>query len=101
MLQQPMLFFGAGCSHRDRVKRLLEEAGIHNQKIIEFGTLEAIIKGVSAGMGTALLPKSAVDGSEHRTNVWIHQLPSIISRLRDRLYIQERLFYYECVSDIS
>ncbi|MED3600473.1 LysR family transcriptional regulator YofA [Bacillus subtilis] len=75
MLQQPMLFFGAGCSHRDRVKRLLEEAGIQNQKIIEFGTLEPIIKGVSAGMGTALLPKSAVDGYEHRTNVWIHQLP--------------------------
>ncbi|MGG7220285.1 LysR family transcriptional regulator [Bacillus sp. ATD] len=76
MLQQPMLFFGAGCSHRDRVKRLLEEAGIPNQKIIEFGTLEAIIKGVSAGMGTALLPRSAIDCSEHRTNVWIHQLPA-------------------------
>nr|WGD70362.1 LysR family transcriptional regulator YofA [Bacillus subtilis] len=75
MLQRPMLFFGAGCSHRDRVKRLLEEAGIQNQKIIEFGTLEPIIKGVSAGMGTAPLPKSAVDGYEHRTNVWIHQLP--------------------------
>lgn len=67
MLQQPMLFFGAGCSHRDRVKRLLEEAGIQNQKIIEFGTLEAIIKGVSAGsliaihndrMMTASLTKS-------------------------------------------
>ncbi|ASB61116.1 transcriptional regulator [Bacillus sp. A053] len=76
MLQQPMLFFGAGCSHRDRVKRLLEEAGIPNQKIIEFGTLEAIIKGVSAGMGTALLPRSAIDCSEHRTNVWIYQLPA-------------------------
>ncbi|NTU25570.1 LysR family transcriptional regulator [Bacillus tequilensis] len=75
MLRQPMLFFGAGCSHRARVKRLLKEAGIQNQKIIEFGTLEAIIRGVSAGLGTALLPKSAIDCSEHRMNVWIHQLP--------------------------
>ncbi|PJZ01145.1 LysR family transcriptional regulator [Bacillus vallismortis] len=76
VLRQPMLFFGAGCSHRARVKRLLEEAGIQNQKIIEFGTLEAIIRGVSAGLGTALLPRSAVDWSELRTNVWIHQLPA-------------------------
>ncbi|MCO4850598.1 LysR family transcriptional regulator [Bacillus vallismortis] len=76
VLRQPMLFFGAGCSHRARVKRLLEEAGIQNQKIIEFGTLEAIIRGVSAGLGTALLPRSAVDCSELRTNVWIHQLPA-------------------------
>ncbi|MDR4435261.1 LysR family transcriptional regulator [Bacillus tequilensis] len=76
MLRQPMLFFGAGCSHRARVKRLLEEAGIQNQKIIEFGTLEAIIRGVSAGLGTALLPKSAIDCSEHRMNIWIHQLPA-------------------------
>lgn len=76
MLRQPMLFFGAGCSHRARVKRLLEEAGIQNQKIIEFGTLEAIIRGVSAGLGIALLPKSAIDCSEHRMNIWIHQLPA-------------------------
>ncbi|KJJ42934.1 transcriptional regulator [Bacillus subtilis] len=76
MLRQPMLFFGAGCSHRARVKRLLEEAGIQKQKIIEFGTLEAIVRGVSAGLGTALLPRSAVDCCEQRTNVWIHQLPA-------------------------
>ncbi len=81
VLRQPMLFFGAGCSHRARVKRLLEEAGIQNQKIIEFGTLEAIIRGVSAGLGTALLPRSAVDWSELRTNVWIHQLPAVYQDL--------------------
>lgn len=42
MLRLPMLFFGTGCSHRDRVKRLLEEAGIQQQKIIEFGTLKPL-----------------------------------------------------------
>ncbi|WP_316274589.1 LysR family transcriptional regulator [Bacillus halotolerans] len=76
MLRLPMLFFGTGCSHRDRVKRLLEEAGIRQQKIIEFGTLEAVIRGVSAGLGTALLPKSAISCSVHRQRVYVHQLPA-------------------------
>lgn len=76
MLRLPMLFFGTGCSHRDRVKRLFEEAGIQQQKIIEFGTLEAVIRGVSAGLGTALLPKSAIACSVHRQRVYVHQLPA-------------------------
>ncbi len=92
MLRQPMLFFGAGCSHRARVKRLLEDAGIQNPKIIEFGTLEAIIKGVSAGLGTALLPKSAVDCSEQHTNVWIHQLPAAYQDL-EIVFIFRKDFY--------
>ncbi|WP_409509739.1 LysR family transcriptional regulator [Bacillus spizizenii] len=92
MLRQPMLFFGAGCSHRARVKRLLEEAGIQNQKIIEFGTLEAIIRGVSAGLGTALLPKSAVDCSKRPTNVWIHQLPAAYQDL-EIVFIYRKDFF--------
>ncbi|WP_276735195.1 LysR family transcriptional regulator [Bacillus sp. (in: firmicutes)] len=92
MLRQPMLFFGAGCSHRARVKRLLEEAGIQNQKIIEFGTLEAIVRGVSAGLGTALLPKSAVDCYEQRTNVWIHQLPAAYQDL-EIVFIYRKDFF--------
>ncbi|AEP86844.1 LysR family transcriptional regulator [Bacillus spizizenii] len=92
MLRQPMLFFGAGCSHRARVKRLLEEAGIQHQKIIEFGTLEAIIRGVSAGLGTALLPKSAVDCSERPTNVWIHQLPAAYQDL-EIVFIYRKDFF--------
>ncbi|MEI1421620.1 LysR family transcriptional regulator [Bacillus cabrialesii] len=92
MLRQPMLFFGAGCSHRTRVKRLLEEAGVQHQKIIEFGTLEAIVRGVSAGLGTALLPKSAVDCYEQRTNVWIHQLPAAYQDL-EIVFIYRKDFF--------
>ncbi|AUZ26647.1 LysR family transcriptional regulator [Bacillus subtilis] len=92
MLRQPMLFFGAGCSHRARVKRLLEEAGIQKQKIIEFGTLEAIVRGVSAGLGTALLPRSAVDCCEQRTNVWIHQLPAAYQDL-EIVFIYRKDFF--------
>ncbi|CAN2249386.1 transcriptional regulator (LysR family) [Bacillus subtilis] len=92
MLRQPMLFFGAGCSHRARVKRLLEEAGIQNQKIIEFGTLEAILRGVSAGLGTALLPKSAVDCSTYGANVCIHRLPAAYQDL-EIVFIYRKDFF--------
>lgn len=95
MLRQPMLFFGAGCSHRDRIKRLLEEAGIQNQKMIEFGTLEAIFRGVSAGLGTALLPKSAVDCSVHRMNVCIHQLPAAYQDV-EIVFIYRKDFFMTC-----
>ncbi len=54
--------------------------------------MEAIIKGVSAGMGTALLPKSAVDGSEHRTNVWIHKLPPAYQDL-EIVFIHRKDFF--------
>ncbi|ARV43978.1 LysR family transcriptional regulator [Bacillus inaquosorum] len=92
MLRQPMLFFGAGCSHRARVKRLLKEAGIQNQKIIEFGTLEAILRGVSAGLGTALLPKSAVDCSTYGANVYIHRLPAAYQDL-EIVFIYRKDFF--------
>ncbi len=72
-------------------QEIAEGSRYSKSKIIEFGTLEAILRGVSAGLGTARL-KSAVDCSTHGANVYIHQAPAKVSRLRDRIYIQKRLF---------
>ncbi len=59
---------------------------------LEFGTLEAIIRGVTAGLGTALLPKSAVDCSERPNNVWIHQLPAAYQYL-EIVFIYRKDFF--------
>lgn len=59
-LAQPMLFFSSGCTHRARVEQLLLEAGVTAPALIEFGSLEAIARGVQAGLGVALLPRSAI-----------------------------------------
>lgn len=59
---------------------------------VEFGTLETIIRGVTAGLGTALLPKSAVDCSERPMNVWIHQLPAAYQDL-EIVFIYRKDFF--------
>ncbi|MBN3525222.1 LysR family transcriptional regulator [Paenibacillus apiarius] len=75
LLARPLLFFGAGCSHRARTERLLLEEGITPNHIMEFGTLESILGGVSAGLGVSLLPKSLVAGRESTGEICSYRLP--------------------------
>ncbi len=51
LLREPILYFAAGCSHRRKIKNILKEEAVPAHKIIEFGTLEAIIGAMQAGMG--------------------------------------------------
>ncbi|MBD0406504.1 LysR family transcriptional regulator [Bacillus sp. 1021] len=80
LLREPILFFAAGCSHRRKIKNILKEEAVPEQKIIEFGTLEAIIGAVQAGLGVSFLPASAARYFKNRENLFHHQLPE---RFRD------------------
>jgi DNA-binding transcriptional LysR family regulator len=60
ILKKPMLLLSIGCSMRNRLEAWMEEEGIETNNIMEFGTLEAILGGTSAGLGVSMLPKSAV-----------------------------------------
>ncbi|MFS0838406.1 LysR family transcriptional regulator [Paenibacillus sp. 1P03SA] len=75
LLKKPLLFFGSGCSHRDRVERLLAKEGVEARHMIEFGTLEAIIGGVSAGLGVSLLPRSSISRIVQAREVYLHPIP--------------------------
>lgn len=57
---KPLLVFRAGCSYRAKLEQWWASDGILRPKIMEFGTLEAILGGVSAGLGVSLLPQSVV-----------------------------------------
>ncbi|MFT7820504.1 LysR family transcriptional regulator [Bacillus siamensis] len=80
LLREPILFFAAGCSHRRKIKNILKEEAVPEHKIIEFGTLEAIIGAVQAGLGVSFLPASAARYFKNRENLFHHQLPE---RFRD------------------
>ncbi|WP_438420020.1 LysR family transcriptional regulator [Bacillus siamensis] len=80
LLREPILFFAAGCSHRRKIKNILKEEAVPEHKIIEFGTLEAIIGAVQAGLGVSFLPASAARYFQNRENLFHHQLPE---RFRD------------------
>ncbi|ANY66117.1 LysR family transcriptional regulator [Paenibacillus sp. BIHB 4019] len=75
LLAKPMLFFDVGCTHRTRAEHFLHESGRTSYEIREFGTLDLIVKGVSAGFGVSLLPKSAIAKAAKEGLVSFHQLP--------------------------
>jgi DNA-binding transcriptional LysR family regulator len=55
---KPVLVFTGGCYYRSVLEAWLKQNTWKSPQIMEFGTLEAIIGGVSAGLGITLLPRS-------------------------------------------
>lgn len=69
------IVFQIGCSYRQRLEALLAEMGIITAKPLEFGSLDAIISCVSAGVGISLLPKGVVANAWQDGRVAIHEIP--------------------------
>ncbi|UGV24836.1 LysR family transcriptional regulator [Rhodopseudomonas boonkerdii] len=70
------IVFQAGCSYRQRLDSLLADMGVITAKPLEFGSLEAIISCVSAGIGVTLLPKGIVEPAWQAGRIAVHELPS-------------------------
>ncbi|MFM9281840.1 LysR family transcriptional regulator [Paenibacillus jiagnxiensis] len=75
VLERPFLFFGVGCAHRERLEQWLREEKVTPLNIMEFGTLEAIIGGVAAGLGVSLLTRSSVREWEKAGKVQCFPIP--------------------------
>lgn len=69
------IVFQIGCSYRQRLEALLAGMGIVTAKPLEFGSLDAIMSCVAAGVGVTLLPRGLVDGVRRDDNIAIHALP--------------------------
>lgn len=82
LLQKPMLFFDVGCTHRAKAERFLSENGVSSYQIMEYGTLELILNGVSAGLGVSLLPQSSVRKAEEAGVIASHRLPEAYRELQ-------------------
>jgi DNA-binding transcriptional LysR family regulator len=65
----------AGCSYRLQLEAMLARRGIVGIKLLEFGTLEAIISCVSAGLGVTLLPRALLGSVWKHGRVRPHALP--------------------------
>jgi len=66
--------FRVGCSYRQRLDSLLADLGILAPEPLEFGSIEAIIACVSAGVGITLLPKGVVDSARRDGLVAVHDI---------------------------
>jgi DNA-binding transcriptional LysR family regulator len=75
----PFLAFRQGCSYRQRIELLLAASGVA-ARIMEMGSLDAILGCVAAGMGFRLLPRSVVQAQQHRFGVHITALPGALAQ---------------------
>ncbi len=70
-----LLVLRAGCSYRQRLEEILARRGVVGLRLLEFGTLEAILGCVAAGLGITLLPRGLAEGSPQRRAIATHALP--------------------------
>lgn len=75
LLRTPFLAFRQGCSYRQRIELLLASQGITATRIMEMGTLDAILGCVAAGMGFALMPQALMHSQQARFGVHCLTLP--------------------------
>lgn len=79
----------AGCSYRQRLEELLVRRGVGEVRMLEFGTIEAILGCVAAGIGVTLLPRSLARAAEREGRIAIHDLPRAEARV-DTLFVRRR-----------
>ncbi|MEG0538011.1 MAG: LysR family transcriptional regulator [Comamonas sp.] len=75
LLHTPFLAFRQGCSYRQRIELLLASQGITSTRIMELGTLDAILGCVAAGMGFALMPLALMQTQQSRFGTHCVRLP--------------------------
>lgn len=81
------IVFQIGCSYRQRLESYLADMGIVTAKPLEFGSLDAIISCVSAGVGVTLLPKGVIAQAWQNGDVAVHELPPEQSHV-DTLFVR-------------
>lgn len=84
-----ILVLRIGCSYRQRLETLLASRGIVDVRVLEFGSLDAIVGCVSAGIGITLLPRGVVAEAYSAGEVRLHALP-VEEAMVDTLFIHRR-----------
>jgi DNA-binding transcriptional LysR family regulator len=82
----------AGCSYRLQLEGLLARRGIVGIRLLEFGTLEAIIGCVSAGLGVTLLPTALLGSVWEQGRVRVHPVPES-EKWVDTVFVRHREAY--------
>ncbi len=82
----------AGCSYRQRLEDILARRGAVGARLLEFGTIEAILGCVAAGLGVTLMPRALITASRHAERIAVHTLPVSEAHV-ETLFIRRRDSY--------
>ncbi|SOC43540.1 LysR family transcriptional regulator [Ureibacillus acetophenoni] len=80
--EEPFLCFSEGCGYRARLETWYKDQNIIPRKVMEFGTLETILRSVSMGLGVSFVPMSSVEHMKQSGLIQIHSLPEKYSKVR-------------------
>ncbi|MDR3535345.1 MAG: LysR family transcriptional regulator [Acetobacteraceae bacterium] len=83
------LVLRVGCSYRQRLETVLATRGILDVRCQEFGSLDAILGCIGAGMGVTLLPRGVVAAAQREGRVAVHPLPEAEAMV-DTLFVRRR-----------
>jgi DNA-binding transcriptional LysR family regulator len=100
--------FQFGCSYRQRLEAYLGRQGIVVARPLEFGSLDAIISCVSAGVGVTMLPRGVVAAPAAAGKVALHRLPreqaqaeTLFIRRRDRYASAAMTAFLQLARDVQ
>lgn len=100
-----LIVLRAGCSYRQRLEEILARRGVVGLRRLEFGTLEAILGAVAAGLGVTLMPRALVGPSWRGGRIAVHRLPrteaqvqTLFVRRRDMLCTSALVAFHKHVS---
>ncbi|MBB6447613.1 LysR family transcriptional regulator [Bacillus benzoevorans] len=80
--EEPFLCFSKGCGYRARLEAWYHDQNITPRKVMEFGTLETILRSVAEGLGVTFVPKSTVAHLEQNGLIRLHSLPEQYSQIK-------------------
>src|SRR4051812_22370332 len=92
LLRQPdlrLIILRAGCSYRQRLEEILARRGVVGLRRLEFGTLEAILGAVAAGLGVTLMPRALVGPTWRGGRIAIHRLPPAEAKV-ETVFVRRR-----------
>ena len=85
-----LLAFSHGCYYRSLLEDWLQEEDISPKRVLEFGTIEAILACVKSSMGVAIMMKSIL--KEHEHDVLFNPLPNSFKKFLLLLLLEKTYF---------
>ncbi|MYM97695.1 LysR family transcriptional regulator [Duganella vulcania] len=94
LARRNLLVFRSGCTYRRRLEAWFAEGGVAPARVSEFGTFEAILGCVAAGMGVALMPREVLNQRKLARTIRQHELPPEIARVETLLVWRKDVLHH-------